>query len=260
MISEKRKISVAVMTFVFICLFALSAKSVFAAIDEEEPNDDRTTANAIEMGVTVYGDTPLVDKGDYYSNDDYFKITAPISGTAKLSVWTDSVTEDESDRLRVIIYDSNANEIGYIDDSYRTESGASVTFPMQYGKTYYFKCNGVDGIGGYYKNVSYHLRVDYSLSKTSIKSVKGKNKSFTVNWNKKAKASFYQVQYVKKSVYEDYGWTEAEKINVSSKKGSKTIQNLTKKKTYYVRVRVARTIEGVTYYSPWSSRKKVQTK
>lgn len=260
MISEKRKISVAVMTFVFICLFALSAKSVFAAIDEEEPNDDRTTANAIEMGVTVYGDTPIVDKGNYYEHTDYFKFTAPISGTAKLSVWTDSVTEDESDGLKVYVYDWNDNILGRVFDSHRTESCTSITFPVQCGKTYYLECYGSDELIGIYTEVGYHLRVDYSIGKTSIKSVKGKNKAFTVNWNKKAKASFYQVQYVKKSVYDDYAWTEAEKINVSSKSGSKTIQNLTKKKTYYVRVRVARTIEGVTYYSPWSSRKKVQTK
>lgn len=260
MISKKRKISVAVMTFIFICLFALSAKGVFAAIDEEEPNDDRTTANTIEMGETVYGDTPIVDKGNYSSNDDYFKFTAPISGTAKLSVWTDSVTEDESDGLQVYVYDRNDNRIGKVFDSYRSESCTSITFPVQCGKTYYLECYGSDGVIGIYTNVSYHLRVDYSIGKTSIKSVKGKSKAFTVNWNKKAKASFYQVQYVKKSTYDDYGWTGAKKINVSSQLGSKTVQNLMKKKTYYVRVRVARTIEGVTYYSPWSSKQKVQTK
>lgn len=266
MISKKRKMSIAVIALIFACLFVLSAKGVYAAIDEEEPNDDRATANTIEMGTTVYGDT--------YDNweKDYFKFVAPISGTAKLSVWTDSaaasndygiIEPDEEKGLRVTIYDSNANEISCVFDAYKTQSGTSVAFPVQCGKIYYLECNGSSSSWGNFSNygiVSYHFRVDYSIGKTSIKSVRGKSGAFTVNWNKKSKASFYQVQYVKKSVYEDYGWTKAKKLNVASSSGSKTIRNLAKNKAYYVRVRVARSIEGVTYYSPWSAKKKVQTR
>lgn len=254
MISKKRKISITVITLILACLFVLSAKGVYAAIDEEEPNDDRATANTIEMGTTVYGDI-------YDSRyEDYFKFTAPISGTAKLSIWADGFTDDEDDGVEVIIYDSDTNKISNIYDLCNTESCGSVSFPVKCGKTYYIRCSGRDYYGFSREGISYHLRVDYSIGKTSIKSVRGKSGAFTVNWSKKSKASFYQVQYVKKSVYEDYGWTKAKKLNVASSSGSKTIRNLAKNKAYYVRVRVARSIEGVTYYSPWSAKKKVQTK
>lgn len=113
---------------------------------------------------------------------------------------------------------------------------------------------------GNYSGLDYHFKVSYVIGKTTIKSVKPAKKAFTVTWNKKAKASFYQVQYIKKSVHQDYGWSKAKTIKVSKKAKSKKIRKLARKKQYYVRVRVARTIKGVTYYSAWSPKKVVKTR
>ena len=88
---------------------------------------------------------------------------------------------------------------------------------------------------------------------------KGKKKSFTVKWNKKAKTSFYQVQYVSKNSFQDYSWSKAKTVKVSKKAKSKTIKKLKAKRTYYVRVRVARKIAGKVYYSGWSKKKIVKS-
>ncbi len=253
MISKKRKISITVITLILACLFVLSAKGVYAAIDEEEPNDDRATANMIEMGISVYGDIAT-------SEQDWFKFTAPITGKVKLSVWTDAYTEKSYGGLTISVKDNKSESIDMMWASDEIGLSSSMTFPVQCGKTYYVTLDKDGGMLLSWGRYDYHLKVDYSIGKTSIKSVRGKSGAFTVNWSKKSKASFYQVQYVKKSVYEDYGWTKAKKLNVASSSGSKTIRNLAKNKAYYVRVRVARSIEGVTYYSPWSAKKKVQTK
>lgn len=227
---------------------------------ESEPNDTKSAANMIKMGTSVYGSTPIKDMGVYDQNYDWFRFQAPISGTAKLYVHTDGFTKDESDGLSVYVYDSNDNKLTSTFDPYSTSSGNSVTFPVKSGKTYYIHCYGSDGVIGIFRNVDYHIQVDYEIAKTKITKVKGGKKKFTVTWSKQSKASSYQVQYIKRSVYDDYGWSKAKTVTVSNKSRSKIVKSLAKKKQYYVRVRVARKINGVTYYSSWSARKSVKTK
>ncbi|MBQ9015656.1 MAG: hypothetical protein IJ109_05985 [Firmicutes bacterium] len=239
---------------VLACFITLvTVAPTFAAIDEQESNDNKSTANTISVGASVYGDIP-------YGDIDYYKFTAPISGTAKLSLWEDRATDDhEWDRTKVTVYDANQNEIISVNDSWMTDSGSNGTFGLSHGKTYYLKVHTFWGMGSGY-SYSYHFKVAYSIGKTTITSVKGKKKALTVKWNKKAKASFYQVQYIKKGTYQDYGWNRAKTVKVSNKSKSRTIKKLAKKRTYYVRVRVARTISGVTYYSSWSPKRAVKTK
>ena len=248
-------------TMFAVLLMLMSVVNVNAASQREsEPNDTKSAANLIKMGMPVYGSTPIKNMGVYDQNYDWFRFTAPISGTAKLYVHTDGFTKDESDGLSVYVYDSNDNKLTSTFDPYSTTSGNSVTFPVKSGKTYFLHCYGSDDVIGIFKNVDYHIQVDYEISKTKITKVKAGKKQFTVTWSKQSKASFYQVQYIKKSVYDDYGWSKAKTVNASNKSKSKKIKGLAKKKQYYVRVRVARTIDGVTYYSVWSPRKLVKTK
>ena len=46
----------------------------------------------------------------------------------------------------------------------------------------------------------------------------------------------------------------------SGKTASTTLKGLTKKKTYYVRIRATKKIAGKTYYGAWSTVKKTKTK
>lgn len=94
---------------------------------------------------------------------------------------------------------------------------------------------------------------------TSLKSLKKGKKSFTANWKKQAtQTTGYQVQYSKSKKFT--GKTTKVKTVSGEKKTSKKITKLSKKKTYYARVRTYKTVKGVKYYSPWSKAKKVKTK
>lgn len=94
---------------------------------------------------------------------------------------------------------------------------------------------------------------------TSLKSVKKAKKAFTAKWKKQAtQVTGYQVQYSKSKKFT--GKTTKVKAVSGAKKTSKKITKLSKKKTYYVRVRTYKTVKGVKYYSPWSKAKKVKTK
>ena len=91
---------------------------------------------------------------------------------------------------------------------------------------------------------------------TSISKVKRSknNKTATIKW-KKASGSItgYQVVYSKSKKF-----TKATKKTVKSKTSLK-IKKL-KKKNYYVKLRVYKTVGGKTYYSDWSKAKKIAVK
>ena len=76
----------------------------------------------------------------------------------------------------------------------------------------------------------------------------------TVKWAKNAKATGYQIQYSLKSSF-----SGAKSVSVAKNSiVSRTIGNLTKGKTYYVRVRALKKVSGKVYYSAWSASRKVK--
>ena len=243
---------------IMVGLLTLSAYNTYAtdnAVDEIEPNNSWNEANTISFGTTVYGST-VASAMQTIDGDDFFKFTAPVSGTAKVTMYADKMDEDAF--AFIYVKDDSDKELAVAQDRLSTVAGDSVEFPVKSGKTYYLNCCAHNGLYGF--SCDYHFTLNYSIGRTTIKSAAGKKNGFTVKWNKKEKASFYEIQYVKKSVYNDYNWKKAITIKVSRKSGSKTIKKLNKNKKYYVRVRVARTIDGETYYSSWSPKKVVKTK
>ena len=78
----------------------------------------------------------------------------------------------------------------------------------------------------------------------------------TAKWaSKNTKATGYQVQYSTSSSFASGNKTvTATRVSTLSKK----ITGLTKGKTYYIRVRVYKTVDGTKYYSAWSSKKSVK--
>ncbi|MBQ6165226.1 MAG: fibronectin type III domain-containing protein [Clostridia bacterium] len=76
----------------------------------------------------------------------------------------------------------------------------------------------------------------------------------TVNWAQNAKATGYQIQYATNSKF-----TSAKIVTVSGASTlSKTIASLTKGSTYFVRVRVYKTVSSLHYFSAWSTAKSVK--
>ena len=219
-----------------------AAKVSAISISEMEPNDSAAQSNSIKIGQSIYGSS-----GEY--NRDWFSFKAPISGTVEISLWCDDedVVSRDIHPLSVDVYDGNINDVAY---NVRSTSA----FGVICGRTYYVRARN----DARYSDSDYHFKLSYKIGKTAIKTVKPAKKAFIVTWSKKANASSYQVQYVKKSVYQDYGWSKAKTVKASNK--SKKIKGLAKKRKYYVRVRVARKIDGITYYSAWSPKKTVKTK
>ena len=235
-----------------LCFFP--GKGYAAGVDESEPNNTFGKANTISMNKMVYGTTD--DEMTWSSLDgimtesDYFRFKAPLSGTVKFTVKDDST----NDYVVFDILNSNNEMIDHNISNTGSLASSTVSFPVSSGRYYYI--NVWSGNSG----VDYQFKLTYSIGKTSISSVTPAKKAFKVKWVKKSKASYYQVRYIRKCIFTDYGWSKARKVKVSKKYGVKTIRKLKSKNTYYVQVRVARTIDGQTYYSSWSKSKSVKVK
>ena len=92
--------------------------------------------------------------------------------------------------------------------------------------------------------------------KTAISKLTAGKGQITVNWQKGSGITGYQVAYSLKS---DFSTQTKKNVKGVSKK-SLVIKNLESQKTYYVRIRTYKTVDGKNYYSSWSKAKKVTTK
>lgn len=96
-----------------------------------------------------------------------------------------------------------------------------------------------------------------SIAKSNLNSAKSTSKKkIKASWSKVGGASGYQVMW---STYSNFSNNYKTK-SVTSKYLSKTVTTAQSKKTYYVRVRAYKTVNGKKVYSPWSNTKKVKTK
>jgi len=97
---------------------------------------------------------------------------------------------------------------------------------------------------------------------TNISSVSAAKKAFTVKWKKQSekmatsRITGYQIQYSTSKKF-----TSPKTVTVSGYSNiSKKITKLSAKKTYYVRIRTYKIVNGTRYYSKWSAYKSVKTK
>lgn len=94
---------------------------------------------------------------------------------------------------------------------------------------------------------------DY-VKDTTIKSAKNiAGKKAAISYKKSVEAEGYQIQYATKKNFSG-------KKTVTTKKTNATLKSLKKGKTYYVRVRAYRTLDGKTVYGNWSNVKTVKIK
>lgn len=77
----------------------------------------------------------------------------------------------------------------------------------------------------------------------------------TVTWAGTGGVTGYEIRYSRKK-----GMKHAATVTVGSGSGRKTLRDLKRKKTYYVKIRSFRTTAEGTYYSQWSSVKRVKSK
>ena len=92
--------------------------------------------------------------------------------------------------------------------------------------------------------------------KPEMKKLTAGKKRFTVQWKKDKKADGYQVQYSTDKKFKK----NVKSVNVSKKSTKATVKKLKKRKTYRVRVRSYKKINGKKYYSGWGKVKSVKVK
>ncbi|MBQ0041177.1 MAG: hypothetical protein KBS56_04035 [Clostridiales bacterium] len=97
------------------------------------------------------------------------------------------------------------------------------------------------------------------LKKTSISKLKSGKNYITVKWTKQQYGvKGYELEYGTKRAF-NKGSTSIIRVS-DCDKVSKKLTKLKRKTKYYVRVRTYKTVEGVDYYSAWTSKKSLSTK
>lgn len=92
---------------------------------------------------------------------------------------------------------------------------------------------------------------------TSIKKLANGKKSFTVTLAKVSGVKGYQIQYSTDKKFKNNN----KSVTVNKQKTTKTtVKKLKSKKTYFVRVRTYKTVNGKKVYSSWSKVKSIKTK
>lgn len=151
----------------------------------------------------------------------------------------------------VVAKDDQGNKIPASDYTVKYSSGCKNV--GKYAVTATFK--------GEYKG-TYTRTYNVVPQGTKLKSVKAGKKSFKATWKKqKTQTSGYQLAYSTSKKF-----AKKVKTTTVSKNGTvkKTVKKLSKKKTYYVKVRTYKTVKSgkktIKLYSGWSAAKKVKTK
>lgn len=120
------------------------------------------------------------------------------------------------------------------------------------GKTYTYT---VKAYSGNYESSQTSGKKIVRLKTPVIKSVVNiSGQKAKVTWVKNPKASGYQVQYAKKKNFSDKKMMTA----TGASRTNQILYLLEKGKTYHVKVRTYKTVNGVTYYSNWSTVKKTK--
>ena len=211
------------------------------------------TGKAIKPSISVkYGKTTLKNGRDYTVS--YGKNISPGKGTVKISGkgnYTGSITKTFTISKRSV------TTLSYSSLSTRTYTGKAIkpSITVKYGKTTLkngrdytlsYGKNVATGKGNYSGTITKSFKIVPKKPSVSIKAGKGSLKVTA----KATGASGYQIAYA----------TSAKgKLKYVTSGTSKTLK-LSRNKTYYVKVRAYKTIDGKKYYGSYSSMKPCKTK
>ena len=214
--------------------------------------------------------------GEYYLVFRYFNIAKQVNDTFDYQLsYTPSITKPSTFKVssrKTTSLGLTWGKVGDIDgyqlqkksgDSYKTltntTSNSYTVKNLKSGTSYSFRVRSyvnVDGIK-YYSSWK-TLTTPTKPSAPSIKTPSTNSKHQIISkWNKVSRCSGYQVQYSKNKSFSSVIST---KTVSGQSKTSYTGKNFTKGKTYYVRVRAYKTVNGTKYYGAWSSVKSIKCK
>ena len=230
------------------------------------------------LSSTSYADTGVTTGETYYykirayvtsqGKNTYGEFSSSVSAKAVPAVTSAAVTSAAYNQLKVTwkkisgatgyeIYRSTAKNGTY--QKIKTLSSTSYTDKsVTTGKTYYYKIKVYKTISGKKVYGAYSSAVSAKAvpAKTSAALKKESSTKLKISWKKVSGASGYEIQYATKK---DSGYQTLAAI----KKGSTTSYtktNLKKGKTYYVKVRAYRTVNGKKVYGSWSTVKSLKLK
>ena len=107
-----------------------------------------------------------------------------------------------------------------------------------------------------YKKQTKKVTIYAVPGKRDIKKLSSGKKKLTVQWKKDNRSDGYQVQYSTDKKFKK----NVKSVNVSKKSTKATVKKLKKRKTYWVRVRSYKKINGKKYYSGWGKVKSVKVR
>lgn len=230
-------------------------------------NGSRARAKAIPTDKTVTGFLSSSTR------TSWFKFTVAEGTAARVSASLENpmgVSSFPLSTTGVTVYKSTNKLITYFNLTDQTyyQTAASSDMTLSAG-TYYIAVTGNESYGGngwdkdkLSKNKNrnmgeLNLRITVMKRPTLSKLANTKSKKVQVTFKPVAGAKGYEVQYSTDSKFRK--GNKVVKVN-GGKATKATISKLTKKKTYYVRVRAFRTEDGKTLTSGWSTSKKIKVK
>ena len=229
-------------------------------------NGSRARAKAITADKTVTGFLSSSTR------TSWFKFTVAEGTAARVSASLENpmgVSSFPLSTTGVTVYKSTNKLITYFNLTDQTyyQTAASSDMTLSAG-TYYIAVTGNESYGGnswedkdkLSKNKNrnmgkLNLRISTMKRPGLSKLSNAKGKKIQVTFKPVAGAKGYEVQYSTDSKFRK--GNKVVKVNGGKAKKA-TISKLTKKKTYYVRVRAFRTEDGRTLTSGWSAPKKVK--
>ncbi len=187
-------------------------------------------------------------KGNYSGTKTLtFKIVPQAVSKCKISLSTTAYTYNgKAKKPAVIVKDANGKTI--------SSSNYTVTY-----------ASGRKNVGTY--TVTVKMKGNYTgtktltfkilPTKTSLSKLTAAPKALTVKWEKKtAQVSGYEIQYATSKSFKSYKTKRVSKNTTTSVK----LSGLSAKKTYYVRIRTYKMVNGEKVYSGWSAVKSCKTK
>ena len=231
-------------------IFATGNHSYIYGCDTEcsECGATREASHSYKYYTTVSATTSKNGKKYYECSECGAIKTTTIYMASKCSLSTTTYTYNGSTKKpSVKIYDSKGDKLTYGEDyTYKRPSSS------KYVGKYTIKVTFIGDYSGT-KNLYYTI----NPPKTTVSSLTAGKKSLKVKLKKQSsQTTGYEIQY---STSKSFKSAKVKKVS-SYKTTTVTLKSLSAKKTYYVRVRTYKTVNGKKYYSAWSSYKYKKTK
>lgn len=222
-------------------------QTVNALWETEDTNNQIKKADALKYGSNRQG--TIINKNDI----DYYKISIPTSGTAKVS-FSRSLDENDGNGYKVCFRNSAGTIIKSVTVD-GTLKGSISSLKVSKG-TYYVTVSAASSYKAPSSEITYKVSYTFKPSTPSLKKVAAAKKAVKVYWKQAKYVDGYQIQYATTKSFKKAKTTTVKKYKTTNK----TIKKLKAKKTYYVRVRTYKTVDGKKVYSSWSKAKKAKTK